>query len=85
MSRTRVPLSIREAVIFRDGGVCYICNCSLNRYEITLDHIVPRFYGGKNTFDNLKVCCHDCNRLKSAYPCTDNNIRLIRKVRGITD
>jgi hypothetical protein len=31
-----------------------------------VDHIVPRLLGGKNSFDNLCLCCPSCNRHKSA-------------------
>lgn len=28
---------------------------------LTLDHLVPRSKGGKNTLENLRPCCNRCN------------------------
>ena len=46
----------------RDGGLCLCCE---TRRKLTIDHISPRYYGGKNHFDNLQTLCSVCNSLKS--------------------
>lgn len=49
----------------RDKYQCYICGKSLKNEEITLDHIIPKSRGGKDTLDNLATCCFSCNNLKA--------------------
>lgn len=35
------------------------------RMAISVDHIIPFTSGGKNTEDNIRVCCTRCNLVKS--------------------
>lgn len=42
--------------------VCVLCGAS---EELTLDHIIPRVYGGTNEQSNFQILCLSCNRLKS--------------------
>ena len=46
----------------RDGWKCLCCG-STKRLEI--DHIIPRYFGGKDDFDNLQTLCKTCNGIKS--------------------
>ena len=32
--------------------------------QITVDHVVPRYYGGKHNIDNLVLSCKSCNSSK---------------------
>lgn len=56
---------LKNEIKKRDKYCCYICGRLLNDNEITLDHIVPKSKGGKDTFDNLATCCFYCNNLKA--------------------
>lgn len=70
---TRIPGSVRKAVIERDGKICKLCGrkvviSSKRRRrtkgidnQLTLDHIVPISKGGGPTVDNLRVTCRSCN------------------------
>lgn len=51
----------RNAIIARDNSTCYLCGASLNKREITLDHVIPLVRGGAHTAQNLRVCCRICN------------------------
>lgn len=42
--------------------VCAHCGAS---EKLTLDHIVPRVYGGTNELSNFQILCLSCNHLKS--------------------
>lgn len=42
---------------------CSICKCN-NVKELTVDHIIPRVYGGSNSIDNLRILCRKCNSSK---------------------
>jgi 5-methylcytosine-specific restriction endonuclease McrA len=54
-----VPVS-RRGVLRRDSNRCGYCGASAN----TIDHILPRSRGGKDSWENLVACCLKCNNLK---------------------
>ena len=54
-----VPVS-RRGVLRRDAHRCGYCGSSAN----TIDHILPRSRGGKDSWENLIACCLKCNNLK---------------------
>ena len=56
----RVNLS-RQNVYKRDGFSCVYCGTHDN---LTLDHVVPRSQGGRDTWENLVTACQKCNSRK---------------------
>ena len=54
-----VPVS-RRGVLRRDAHRCGYCGNSAN----TIDHVLPRSRGGKDSWENLVACCLKCNNLK---------------------
>jgi 5-methylcytosine-specific restriction endonuclease McrA len=47
-----------------DGG--FHIDLYTEQYELmTIDHIVPKSKGGKNTLENLQPMCHTCNTKKA--------------------
>jgi len=51
--------------------VCYYCGLELRPYDkndcslvVSLDHKIPKRFGGKNELDNLVLCCTKCNIVK---------------------
>jgi 5-methylcytosine-specific restriction endonuclease McrA len=75
---TRIPGSVRKAVIERDGMVCKLCGRKVVlksgkrrrtkgvEAQLTLDHIVPISKGGGPTVDNLRVTCRACNMKRAS-------------------
>lgn len=53
----------REKLLKKDAH-CYYCKCNVTLETSTLDHLVPRAKGGKNSLDNLVLCCYVCNHKK---------------------
>jgi 5-methylcytosine-specific restriction endonuclease McrA len=45
----------------RDNHECVYCG---SKKQLTLDHVVPKSRGGKNTWSNLVTCCFTCNLKK---------------------
>ena len=56
----RVPVS-RRGVLRRDFFRCGYCQKSAD----TVDHVVPKSRGGKDSWENLVACCLKCNNQKS--------------------
>lgn len=55
----KIPVS-RRGVLRRDGYKCGYCLKSAN----TIDHVLPKSRGGKDTWENLVACCLRCNNNK---------------------
>ena len=59
----------------RDGPTCAICGSSLpltptgevDRLAVDVDHIVPRFKGGEDSLDNIRLTHPSCNRSRTDY------------------
>lgn len=62
--RTALALS-RRAVFERDGNRCAYCGREFGRADLTLDHVIPRSRGGRNSFDNVVTACGPCNFRKA--------------------
>ncbi|MBP7999210.1 MAG: HNH endonuclease [Chloroflexi bacterium] len=63
----------RRAVFHRDGYRCVYCGVrvgdkrkgvTLAREDFTLDHVIPRSRGGKNSWGNTACACAPCNQRK---------------------
>ena len=59
-SSRRVPVS-RRGVLRRDNHRCCYCGGAAS----TIDHVMPRSRGGRDTWENLVAACLKCNNLKS--------------------
>ena len=44
-----------------EGGVCHYCREAMDVESTTIDHIVPRAFGGANAHFNYVGCCRACN------------------------
>lgn len=55
----------KKKVKERDGNRCSNCNSFA---LLTVDHIMPKMYGGSDKMKNLETLCLWCNRDKSSIP-----------------
>lgn len=55
---------IRAQVIGRDGECCSYCGSTSGPFSV--DHVIPRVRGGRNTPENLRVACRPCNSSKGS-------------------
>ena len=52
-------------VYTRDNYTCMYCGRkNLSGAELTIDHVLPRSRGGKDTFENTVTACKNCNNIK---------------------
>jgi len=54
--------------IKRNGDRCPICGLPLDPKSCTIDHIIPRTFGGGDEIGNLQLLCGHCNRVKADKP-----------------
>jgi len=58
----RIPYSrivlTRKNIMKRDRHTCQYCGV---RSDLTLDHVMPKSRGGKDTWENLVTACNKCN------------------------
>lgn len=69
----------KEAVIRRDNFTCQYCSMPLSRSEITIDHVLPKSKGGKNSFFNCVVACCYCNNIKGSSTLEECGLKLKRQ------
>lgn len=56
----KVQLS-RMNIFRRDSYRCLYCN---SHKDLTIDHVIPKSMGGKDSWENLATACHACNSKK---------------------
>jgi predicted GIY-YIG superfamily endonuclease len=49
----------------KNENKCYYCGKTMTHEEMTIDHLIHKCKGGKNNYNNLRLCCYDCNQEKS--------------------
>lgn len=59
---------LRRLAFKRQGGLCYWCKTPMvntspreRPHSVTLEHLVPKYKGGKDTEDNCVAACLQCN------------------------
>lgn len=55
------PAFTRFNLFLRDKFACQYCGV---REDLTFDHVVPRAYGGRTTWENVTTACAPCNLRK---------------------
>ena len=69
----------RRNIHARDSFRCHYCGKRFTTRDLTVDHIVPRSLGGRDTWDNLVSACVPCNSRKGGRTPQGANMRLRRK------
>jgi 5-methylcytosine-specific restriction endonuclease McrA len=57
----KVPPVNRRELLRRDHYQCQYCG---GRKKLTIDHVIPRCRGGRDTWDNVVIACESCNTRK---------------------
>jgi 5-methylcytosine-specific restriction endonuclease McrA len=52
----------RRSVFARDNYTCQYCGATGK--DLTIDHVIPKRYGGGMHWENLVTCCRRCNTRK---------------------
>jgi len=72
---TKIVLS-RRNVMRRDDFTCQYCN---SKSDLTIDHVIPKSRGGKDTWENLTTACNTCNVKKGNRTPEEAKMPLKRK------
>lgn len=64
---SQIPKAVRDAVWMRDignskSGKCYICPRIITDDNFEAGHIISKYNGGTDDYDNLRAICIPCNR-----------------------
>ena len=72
----------RTNIAWRDNNQCQYCGNYFPFNKLTMDHVLPKSRGGKNTWENLVAACMKCNQKKgSRTPQESGMIPLKKPVR----
>jgi 5-methylcytosine-specific restriction endonuclease McrA len=71
----RVMLS-RRNILQRDHHTCQYCGATSH---LTIDHILPKSRGGRDTWENLVAACVGCNNRKGDHTPEEVGMRLARE------
>ena len=65
-------------VFIRDNYKCAYCgrDMSLNKRRATVDHVVPKARGGKDSWKNCVTSCNKCNNMKGDQSVEKFSMRL---------
>lgn len=64
---SRTSIYVERLVLYkRDRFICAYCGIKYKQYQLTIDHILPKSRGGKNTWMNAVAACKSCNLHKAA-------------------
>ncbi|MBO6576846.1 MAG: HNH endonuclease [Rhodothermales bacterium] len=66
----------RKNVMRRDRNRCQYCG---SRDKLTIDHVMPRSRGGRDTWENLATACVPCNNRKGNRTPEEARMQLRRK------
>lgn len=67
----------RHSILARDNYTCQYCG--VKGKDLTIDHVVPKWAGGPQTWDNLVACCRRCNLKKGDKTPQQAHMKLARK------
>ena len=67
----------RKNIIRRDRQICQYCG--KKNLPLTVDHVIPRQFGGKHTWQNLVCACVRCNNKKGNRTPEQANMKLKKK------
>ena len=65
----------RKNLLMRDHSSCQYCGSKSN---LTIDHIIPKQQGGKDSWENLIIACSPCNSRKGNKTPSEAEMKLLK-------
>ncbi|MFH1624555.1 MAG: HNH endonuclease [Pseudomonadota bacterium] len=66
----------RANIYARDKNTCQYCGNTFPKNELSLDHVIPRAYGGTSCWENIICCCFSCNKKKGGRIPQESGMKL---------
>jgi CRISPR/Cas system Type II protein with McrA/HNH and RuvC-like nuclease domain len=66
----------RKRIFKRDNNTCCYCGSQKN---LTVDHVLPKSRGGKNTWENMITSCFRCNGIKDDRTPEEAGMKMLYK------
>lgn len=66
----------KRGIYNRDRGICQYTGKRLTRTNCSVDHLVPKSRGGRNTWDNMVLCDKTVNNKKGSKTLDEFNMKL---------
>ena len=70
-----------KSIFDRDEHTCQYCGKKFRESELSIDHVIPRERGGRNTWENLVTACLQCNARKANRLPHEAGMHLLHKPR----
>ena len=67
----------RKNILVRDNYTCQYCG--KQNKSLTVDHVIPKFRGGQDTWENLVAACKECNQIKGERKPEETGMLLAKK------
>jgi 5-methylcytosine-specific restriction endonuclease McrA len=71
------PAFTRFNLFLRDRFTCQYC--TVPGGELTFDHVIPRAYGGRTTWENVTTACAPCNLKKGGRTPAEADMQLLTR------
>ena len=65
----------KHNILKRDKNKCVYCGSTK---KLTIDHVIPKSKGGKDTWKNLVTCCDKCNNKKGNVTLDNKTLKNIK-------
>lgn len=75
----------KEGAWIRDGGIDQYTGKKLRKEDASLDHVLPRSKGGKDTWENIAITHKDINREKGNRLNSEVGLKLLRHPKKPAD
>jgi len=69
----------RRNLFARDRNQCQYCGRGFPTADLSIDHILPRTQGGRDTWENLVCACIRCNARKGGRTPEQAGMKLVRR------
>jgi 5-methylcytosine-specific restriction endonuclease McrA len=73
------PRLTKRAIWIRDNGICQVSGKALSYKNGSVDHIIPKHRGGKDTWENLALMDLKLNNLKGNKTIEEMGWKLLKK------
>lgn len=72
----RIQFPTKHNIYKRDNFTCIYTGKKLAKHELSIDHVIPRSKGGKDTWENLACCDRGLNSMKGSMSPEEAGLKL---------